>query len=247
MQGKAKDDVQYVEITEASYDETWNKLKEKYDKKKLIVTALIKRFLDQPPSTEAVAGHIRQIADTSDEILRGLKITGEEAESRDPWLIYILLNKLDADTRLAWARETSNDTFPKITDFIKFLNKRCDDFEVCQSAGNKTCNKPRTRAAVNKIMQISSYNCIKCNGNHRLFNCKYFLEMDARDRRGFVADKRLCFICLSGNHQSRICNSPHRCKTCKRRHNSLLHFEEENNEMRIENSSDIPVNKYQYY
>ncbi|GFQ85073.1 DUF1758 domain-containing protein [Trichonephila clavata] len=42
--------------------------------------------------------NLRHLVDTSDEVLRGLKALGTEA-NRDPWLIQILMQKLDAETK----------------------------------------------------------------------------------------------------------------------------------------------------
>ncbi len=222
LRGKAKDDVQYVEITANNYDGVWEKMKEKYDKKKLIVSALIKRFLDQPNVTSHDdPASVRKLADTSEEVLRGLQMSGEDAQKRDPWLIHILLSKLDHETKLAWARQTSNVNFPDIQTFLNFLNQRCDDYETCISLKGKT--KQKTKPI--RVLQANAKQelCVKCNGEHKLFNCREFLSINVHQRRALVTEQRLCFICLSKHHNANYCKSSHRCKTCKRKHNSLLH------------------------
>ncbi|GFT31179.1 uncharacterized protein TNCV_3645741 [Trichonephila clavipes] len=52
---------------------------DRYDKKKQIVYALIKTFLDQKGISQVNMTNLRNLVDTSDEELRGLKALGTEA------------------------------------------------------------------------------------------------------------------------------------------------------------------------
>ena len=87
--------IKHIPISENSYVEAWEKLLSRYDKKKQIATSLIKTFIDQSYVINANANNLRKIADTSDEIIRGLKFNDLKANERDIWLIYILLEKVD--------------------------------------------------------------------------------------------------------------------------------------------------------
>lgn len=92
---------------------------------------------EQPLVQQSNFRAFQKFADTSDEILRGLKMSGPEAGKRNPWKIYLLLSRVDHETRLAWARHTRDETFPAINTFIAFQNQRCDDFEACISSERK--------------------------------------------------------------------------------------------------------------
>lgn len=74
--------------------EVWERLNEFYDKKKYTVAALVKEFVDQPPVNAPTLIGLRKLVSTSDEVVRQLKALGEQYESRDPWLIHLLLEKL---------------------------------------------------------------------------------------------------------------------------------------------------------
>ncbi|KAF8784986.1 hypothetical protein HNY73_010588 [Argiope bruennichi] len=85
---------------------------DRYDKKKKIIHALIKTFMEQKGISQANSMNLRSIVDTSDEVLRGLgESLGEEASSRDPWLIHLLLQKLDPETRRLWSVKISEIEF----------------------------------------------------------------------------------------------------------------------------------------
>ncbi|KAF8778248.1 hypothetical protein HNY73_014988 [Argiope bruennichi] len=91
--------IKHIPLSNDSYEEAWGKLMDRYDKKKKIINALIKTFLEQKGISQANSTNLRNIVDTSDEVLRGLKSLGEEASSRDPWLIAFVIAKIRSETR----------------------------------------------------------------------------------------------------------------------------------------------------
>ncbi|GFW63356.1 uncharacterized protein TNCV_400221 [Trichonephila clavipes] len=106
--------IKHIPITETAYNETWEKLLARYDKKKQIIFSLIKTFMEQPSFNDTNSHNLRNIADTSDEVIKGLKSIDTKAESRDVWLIYILLQKVDPKTRQEWAQFSNNIDFPHL-------------------------------------------------------------------------------------------------------------------------------------
>ncbi|GFX48473.1 uncharacterized protein TNCV_583731 [Trichonephila clavipes] len=71
--------IKHIPISNDSYEETCQKLLDRYDNKKQIVQSLNKTFLDQKPISEANCFNLRKLLDTSDECLRGLNALGEQA------------------------------------------------------------------------------------------------------------------------------------------------------------------------
>ena len=137
LDGEAASLVRHLAITEANYDEALTRLKDRYDKKKVIINAFVRRFMSIPKVTKISASNIRHCQDTADEALRGLRALGAIAEKRDWWLIYILLDKLDDETKTLWAQDTVFNENLTIEDLLKFLDKRVEALEAVQS-----CNKP---------------------------------------------------------------------------------------------------------
>uniref|UniRef100_A0A182YRD5 Peptidase aspartic putative domain-containing protein n=1 Tax=Anopheles stephensi TaxID=30069 RepID=A0A182YRD5_ANOST len=56
--------------------------------------------MNQPASTKASASRLRSLHDVSDEVIRALDAMKQEG--RDIWLIHILTEKLDLDTKQLW-------------------------------------------------------------------------------------------------------------------------------------------------
>ncbi|XP_039436116.1 uncharacterized protein LOC120417948 [Culex pipiens pallens] len=93
LDGKAKEKVDSFSINEDNYREAWDALVTFYDKKKYTVFALVREFVDQQQVTSSKG--LKKLMATSDDVVRQLKALGREYESRDPWFIHLLLEKLD--------------------------------------------------------------------------------------------------------------------------------------------------------
>lgn len=137
LRGEAAGLLKHFSITDANYIEALIKLRERYDRKKHTIHAFIKNFIAQPSLTTANSANVRLLLDTSDEILRGLKALGKEAESRDHWLIHIMISKLDVETNGLWAQASSEFSLPTIKQFFEFLTKRVDALDSVKSSNKR--------------------------------------------------------------------------------------------------------------
>jgi len=71
---------------------------------------------------------VRKLVDGEDEVIRGLRAL--QCDERDPWLIFILLSKLNPETRQSWAqRPESENSSVTIDQFLTFLTSHCDTFD----------------------------------------------------------------------------------------------------------------------
>ncbi|XP_053698881.1 uncharacterized protein LOC128745834 [Sabethes cyaneus] len=235
LDGDAKKLVSAFAITDANYIQVWRKLNEYYDKKKYTVAALVKEFIKQPPVTIPSLVALRKLVTTSDEVIRQLKALGEAYENRDPWLIHLLLDKLDRETRTQWAQKLVDIENPSFSEFLTFLERRCDALETCvlfTKKGNDTVKKESDRRSDTKSAlsgkPIQSFHtstqlsCPNCQQAHTIYQCASFKEMAAGDRRDFVQKSKLCFNCLRATHVSKNCNSTTNCQNCHQRHHTLL-------------------------
>ncbi|GFV11213.1 uncharacterized protein TNCV_2719561 [Trichonephila clavipes] len=163
--------IKHIPLSNESYEEAWGKLIDRYDKKMQIVYALIKTFLYQKGISQVNMTNLRNLVDTSDEVLRGLKALGTEATNRDPWLIQILMQKLDTETKRLWSVKTAEREFPTLKEFLEFLNVRCSSLELmtCNDSDTKVPTKSNFIAGKNNPRSRSDKNCLKCSGVHKLF------------------------------------------------------------------------------
>ncbi|XP_065094995.1 uncharacterized protein LOC135716231 [Ochlerotatus camptorhynchus] len=202
-----------------------------YDKKKYTVFALVREFVDQPSATNASG--LKKLVATSDDTIRQLKALGNEYETRDPWLIHLLLEKVDRETRSLWAQKIIDEENPKFADFIEFLQKRCDALETC-SAFYRKLGEPakkeisKATGAEKKFQAFHAgaahVSCAKCSMDHPTYHCEQFRAMDVAARRELALKSKLCFNCLRPSHTAKRCQSKSVCRTsqCNQRHHTML-------------------------
>ncbi|GFY25371.1 DUF1758 domain-containing protein [Trichonephila clavipes] len=136
--------------------------------------------LDQKGISQVNMTKIRTLADTSDEVLRGLKALGTEATNKDPWSIQILMQKLDTETKRLWSVKTAEKDFPTLNEFLEFLNVRCSSLELmtCNDSDTKVPTKSNFK---NNPRSRSDKNCLKCSGKHN-----YLLHEDSNRNSAFL-------------------------------------------------------------
>lgn len=121
--------------------------------KKQIVSSLIKTFMNQPNINKPNAYSLCNITDISDEVIWELKLD-EKATSRDPWLIYILLQNVNLETRQAWG-EKINDDFLTFETFSKLLSNRSAMLEMYN---NNDCSEIKFPKILNFFAMINVSN-----------------------------------------------------------------------------------------
>ncbi|XP_065078247.1 uncharacterized protein LOC135701392 [Ochlerotatus camptorhynchus] len=233
LDGDAKRLVNKFPISGVNYDKAWETLVNHYDKKRFTVFSLVHEFMAQPAVTPASPQSLSRLVTTSDEIVQQLDALGQEFKSRDPWLIHLILEKLDKDTRASWSQEVVEIENPTFEELLEFLKKRCEVIETCSAFVKKPVNEPKKE--VQRSVPISTKlktlytsttdkKCAKCSSEHNTYQCEEFKNMSVKDRRELVQKAKLCFNCLRPFHSVKSCTSKSVCHNtdCKQRHHTLL-------------------------
>ena len=103
-----------------------------------------------------------------------------------------------------------------------------------------------------KVLPTQSVRCTACKETHTLWSCPVFRGKTPTQRAKIVADNKVCFSCLNGQHFFRQYSKPRKCtsEVCSNSQNLLLHRTEKvfpsrplswkNNATK---SSSVPVKK----
>nr|XP_029714150.1 uncharacterized protein LOC109417500 [Aedes albopictus] len=131
-----------------------------------------------------------------------------------------------------FALKKQDPTFRQVMEFLEGQTRILDAVAVDQrgevqrvpfSTPPKSFKRSVPKLAVNTASESSSTKCISCNGSHYITNCPAFAKMTLEKRFQVVNSKKLCSNCLRREHYSRDCKSSFRCRTCNKKHHSLLH------------------------
>jgi len=96
-----------------------------------------------PITTKIDATVLRKVSDLANEIVR--RLDAVKQTGRDCWIIYLVLEKLDADTRRIWIERSMERDSPTLEEFFKFLDSRCEELELSKRElvpGSKTTTHP---------------------------------------------------------------------------------------------------------
>ena len=139
--------------------------------------------------------------------------------------------KMDHEARIGFDREVppSHQTLKILGGYLKRLAKERKSWEVMQMMNkasqrptfktkqyNVTTEKPDTEKPKKQMP-----NCVVCGKSHYIYQC--LKEKKPTEVESIVKKHNLCYNCFSPKHGVKECPSNFRCKTCKRKHNTLLH------------------------
>ncbi|XP_058449300.1 uncharacterized protein LOC131429265 [Malaya genurostris] len=229
LSGEAGSLISHLRIEDANYAPALAKLKERYDKPLEIAAQHIQRFLGQPTMSSASAVSLRALHDVSDEVVRALRAMN--CESRDIWLLYILVEKLDPDTKQLWLQKRADMTDDEINldKFLKFIDSHSFALKSVQPIRSRTAfvkstakYQPRSHALVSTSQQIAQPMCGFCfKKQHHLYQCGKFINSNANERLAYISRQKLCQNCLK-QHTGEGCKSGN-CRKCNQPHHTRLH------------------------
>ena len=230
LKGDALRIIESIPTTGENYVRARELLTERYDNKWCIIQAHLSVLLQQPQIKNMSVNALRQLIDVTNKHLAILDSLDEPVEHWDSILVFTLSNKLDLDTKRQFEFQFASVGKPTFKNLIDFLKQRCLGFERVETTKGKSV---KSFSAVSEGSKQSSRFvecCSLCKGEHRLFKCPKFLNLDPCARYDHCKKCGICVNCLSGNnHVAKMCKS-RGCLKCEKRHNTLLHFEKRNPE-----------------
>ena len=252
VQGDARKVIDSLETTAANYAIAWDLLRKRYDNRRVIVESHINALFEIPTVSKEFP--VRMLLDNIQKRNRALKALVQPVHQWDSLLIFIVKEKLNNYIREKWDERIGTSNIPTMNDMTTFLEERAL-FEVTQSSqksvqSHKNASKngihsrsnPKQSqscmaATISKDATIKSNNkCLLCSEEHLLYYCKQFLNMSTQERYDVVKKASICHNCFNPNYNTRDCRKGS-CRICKKRHNSLLHF---NSKTREQDVSDSP-------
>lgn len=241
--GYARVPYENVKIEADQYAEVWSSLLKRYNQPKVLKKQLFHVLHEFKPLEEENAKELIKLVDEFQRHVKALEKLEEPVKHWNTPLIYLLSIKLDPQTMRAWEEKTVSDEDVKYDALIEFLYNRVriltsSDFQqYSQSAQVKVAGSHQsqkkgfpskiTANAATSESPRSPPSCYACSEKHYLFQCPTFATMPVPQRRELVTKRRLCWNCFRTEHVARKCTSKFSCQTCRERHHTLLHMDQQ--------------------
>lgn len=209
----------------------------RFDRVEEIVHEYIRKFMEVPAITHrATFGRLRAIIDVTNQMVRALPNHGALVSNWDPIIVFIIISKLDDETRTDWKQQKRNkNQLTYLSELLEFLETRAIELQPQQGEKFGQMLRHNCPRPAKKVFQItgkkeemtkSQLKCPVCKGPHRIKDCEKLKGECARVRTDIIRTLKMCFKCLL-KHQFGMCDAED-CSYCGGPHNVLLCYKQEN-------------------
>ena len=242
LAGEAKTLISAVTLNHDNYSVVRNLLKSRYENQRVLLSTLLKRLTSLEKVHADSLVELKKFRSSYSVVLESLKSMKIPIETWDPLLIHMLVQSFDKQLRKDWEEKLSGKTeFPKLTTLDSFIDDRIHMCEVI-SLDSKPLKveSPKTTRSGDTRQKLTAHHgrtddfvsrgatsvshCPSCKQNHWLNKCPKFLAGSPKQRYDQVRALNLCLNCFSNKHKVVECNSTYTCRACNKKHHTLLHF-----------------------
>ncbi|XP_058448928.1 uncharacterized protein LOC131428884 [Malaya genurostris] len=233
LKGDALKLIDSYPMSDANYRVAWDALVARFSNKYLLKKRHLNALFEYPRIKKESAVAIHDIIDCFERNTKILDQLGEKTNGWGAMLVHLMVSKLDDVTQKRWEEHASGDDEPSFAVLVNFLKKQTrvlDAVSVDQhSSSSAYLSSPNgakyrpAKVSVNAATESSGPNCIVCSEQHSIARCPTFFKYPVDKRLQITNSKRLCSNCMGRNHLARDCPSKYRCRTCSKKHHSLLH------------------------
>ncbi|KAB0799070.1 hypothetical protein PPYR_06950 [Photinus pyralis] len=218
-----------LELSAINYETAWALICDRFNNSKMLIQNHVKALFNVEKLQVESSSGLRKLVDSVAKHLRALKTLNEPVETWDTLVIYMISGKLDDVTLRKWEQIKVSYTVPTLDNLSSFLKERACLLESIEqnkavavegSDANKRNKKIKSFVTENSSVKPI---CSFCKQGHYVQNCPEFLKLSPEERSIEVKKRHLCLNCLRSGHMVKRCFSGP-CKTCRAKHNTLLHF-----------------------
>ncbi|UYV69619.1 hypothetical protein LAZ67_6004108, partial [Cordylochernes scorpioides] len=234
VKGEAARLIRGFPLLSENYGQAWSTLLSRYDNPRELAYAQVSKIFSLRAIKNPSAKCLHEFMDVCNEAIRNLE-TLELKRNKlvDVILVHFLQQKLSENLRLDWELSVDN-TLPSYDKFIAFISRHARSM----SCAVRECSK-KEETTGSRFPKCQSYGmliessdtCILCKSKHHpLYICNLFCKMPLKEKLNVVKSHKLCFNCLRKGHFSWNCRLNQRCKVCKGKHHTMIHYDKPSTE-----------------
>ena len=219
LHGQALETVKAFQVTNENYPKALERLKARYDNSTLIFLENIASLFQLSPMSKSSPSQLRSIVDGASALYDSLLSLGSEKDVAQAMLIYLVIDKVDGQTKKKWNESLDFKKLPTWSSCAELLERHCQYLESFYNS-NVHNNEGNSRDKTTKKGQRHSYsftcsnsNCHLCESKeHNILQCAEFKNMKVCERFDKVKRLNLCINCLAKGHTWFNCSSHHNVK-----------------------------------
>ena len=248
---------------EVAYKSAWDTLEERFGHPFTIQLSLRNKLREWPKVSGRDKKGLQDLSDflrTLKEAIpyvKGLEVLNDCVQIQE------IVVKLPDYCINRWTRRVTEDidakrNYPSFQDFVDFVSKeaRVATNPMCifpQNQGksqgankeNEVKPKPKRAPGITHATNIEAekektagkpkppLSCTYCGEKHLIYKCDAFKVLPYDEKVKSIQNKRLCFKCLRPGHISKKCQANVTCNVCKRKHQTLLHLERKEADVKL--------------
>lgn len=224
LTGRALDAIKIIPVTAANFDLAWKTLVSRYDNKRRLIEGHVAALYNLPQVSRESAVELNELRDKANRAVTSLRNLGRTHEEMlSDILVYGVSQKLDNATRKVWKLKGSDDsTVPSFAELEKFIAARARALEELYPT-NSTKNSRSQKVTIATASTASALSCPLCKAAHFINKCPKFILKSPSQRLEIIQQANRCVNCLSTKHTASSCQSKYSCRTCQKKHHSMLH------------------------
>lgn len=262
LRGKALNVCSGILPSAQNYTVVWNTLLNKYNDKRLLAASYLDKLMNLPAVDSNSPTSLEDFIDKFSSIISALHQL-QISSLEDLLFIHIGCKKINMESVNAFEMSLSDNgsnKLPTCFEFVDFMRNYAHILQrSCNISNNTKSSNQLYRNTKSNTIQSSARSGSRSNNNNvnvkafvsvqdhvkcvscgktdhtKLVQCPAFLAMSPHGRFNLIKRNKLCNNCFSDKHTLLDCNSTNTCQSCKRKHNSLLHFN--NNESSFNRNS----------
>ena len=225
MEGKAKETIAGLALTDANYPVAVDLLEKRFGSKEKITAAQMEALMSlNAVSSDHHLFELRRLYDKTESTIRGLTALGVSVDSYGALLAPVFIQKLPSELRLTVTRKVPADEW-NMTRIMEVLLAELEARERASlsksSQGTFAFKRGKDFPTAATFTGGSQSGCCFCQReDHTPAQCTKVTGIDERKR--MIREQGRCFVCLRPGHISKHCRSSMSCVICKGRHHSSV-------------------------
>ncbi|XP_071643017.1 uncharacterized protein [Temnothorax longispinosus] len=247
LKGEASAAIEHLALTSENFAVAWQIFSSRYENRRQLIGTHLNKLFSLPAVNAKSAQELRALRDRVNATIAALKNLARPVEQWSNILVFLITQKLDTLSREAWEIKLVHSVdYPTYTDLDAFLESRVRAFDSILPFAADKANDPaaktkaKSKAIASHTVSASKLSCPVCSEQHLLYQCNEFVNKTPVQRYELVRKFKRCLNCFSSKHQAKECTSSRSCKTCQKRHHTLLHFPDSSKQSDENASSSSP-------